>query len=328
MRTLVGDIGGTKTELALFEADSPRPTCSARYPSAEFEQLEAVVKRFCADHQIGEVDAAAFGIAGPIRNGQCRTTNLPWIVDQKALSQQLSCPVKLLNDFEAVALGVTSLLPDQVHILNDSQPELDGPIAIIGAGTGLGQAIVVPSEQGARVLSSEGGHCDLAPRNEVEIALLRFLLKRHARVSVERVVSGPGLVTLYEFVTETGHVTESDAARKAIAAGDAAATISQLGQEGKDPACAEAVRLFVELYGAEAGNLALKVLPTGGLYIAGGIAPKMLPALTDGRFTQALFHKGRMSPLLTALPIAIVLEPQVALLGARNAAHELPKNLH
>jgi glucokinase len=191
----------------------------------------------------------------------------------------------------------------------------------VAAGTGLGEAIGVPTAGGLRVLPSEGGHSDFAPRNEVEIEMLRFLLKRHpARVSAERVLSGPGLVAVYDFVIEEGLVRASPQARAEMLATDPAAVIGRLGTSGEDPACERALSLFVSLYGSEAGNLALKVLPTGGLFIGGGIAPKLLDRLRRGDFMEALCTKGRMSELLTNIPVSVVTSPDVAVLGARAAA--------
>lgn len=326
MQLLVGDIGGTKTELALFEGTATeQPPVSARYPSAEFDSLDAVVVRFLREHPTSGIGAAAFGIAGPIHAQRCQTTNLPWMVEGAALGSLLGCPVKLLNDFEAVALAMPELRGEQLHPLSSCPPETGGPMAVLGAGTGLGEAIMVPDGGGGlRILATEGGHCDFAPRNDTEIALLRYLQSRFGRVSVERVVSGPGLVAVFDFVIDSKQAIPLPSTLATLqSATDPGAVIGELGLERKDPACEKALTLFVELYGAEAGNLALKSLPTGGLFIAGGIAPKILPALTDGRFIEALLDKGRMRDVLRRLPIAIVLEPRVALFGTRRAAANL-----
>lgn len=336
MRLLAGDIGGTKTALSLFEATTPLPCAVSQYASADFGSLEAVIERFLAESSMGPTDiaAACFGIAGPVVAQTSRTTNLPWRICAASLSKHLSCPVRLINDFEAVAFGVPCLTSSQVHPLTDGIPDVMGPMAIIGAGTGLGQAVVVPTPAGPKVLDSEGGHADFAARTVEEFALLEYLQQRHGRVSVERAVSGPGLAAIYDFLVDSQPRPSSDAAREIGGSSDRSAAIGRLGLTHKDATCRQALTLFVSLYGAEAGNLALKVLPTGGLYIAGGIAPKILPALTDGTFLKALTDKGRMAPLLHALPIRVVLEPKVGLLGAQqeairlathpSAAHDVP----
>ena len=327
MQLLVGDIGGTKTELALYDSaeSNRRPSCSARYPSTEFESLEEVVKCFLTEHPHDGIAAAAFGVAGPIVEQRCITTNLPWVIEGSALSTLLGCPVRLLNDFETVALAMPRLQGDQLHALTACPPDPDGPMAVLGAGTGLGEAIMVPDGRGAlRILPTEGGHCDLAARNDTEVALLRYLQKRFGRVSVERAVSGPGLAAVFDFVVDSHQGIPLPSTTVALSGdGDPGAIIGKLGLSREDPACEKALMIFVELYGAEAGNLALKSLPTGGLFIAGGIAPKILPALTGGHFMQALLDKGRMRAVLERLPIAIVLEPHTALIGARQAAAEL-----
>lgn len=243
------------------------------------------------------------------------------------MAQHLRCPVRLLNDFEAIALGIGELGPSQLHVLQAGNRVADGPQAIIGAGTGLGEAIVLPRPEGPLVLASEGGHCDFAPRTDGEMALLRFMQRRHGRVSVERVVSGMGLAELFDFVVESGHALPQPHIVTALAeSSQPAAIIGQAGLEGSCAASSKALELFVTLYGAEAGNLALKVLPYGGLFIAGGIAPKLLTALTDGRFMSALLDKGRMRPLLESMFVAVVLEPQVALQGAMRKAAGLIKD--
>lgn len=319
MHLLVGDIGGTKTELALF--DEEMLIASQRYHSGEYASLDAVVSRFMAEHRPshGQLAAAVFGIAGPIVKQRCHTTNLAWQVDGSALSHQLGCPVQLINDFEAVARGVLELAPRQLHVLQEGSSDPAGPLAVIGAGTGLGQALAIPTAAGPRVLATEGGHCDFAPRGDLEVELLNWLRRRHGRVSVERVVSGPGLITLYEYLVNAGHAT----AQAALEPEDRAAAISALGLADADPACAKALAMFVEAYGAEAGNLALKTVPSGGLFIAGGIAPKIMPALTNGAFMAAFLDKGRMRTLLESIPVAIVTEPRVSLLGGRQLAVEL-----
>lgn len=329
MRLLAGDVGGTSTRLALYDReDGSTPIEAATFESRQYHGLEPIVRLFLGD-AAGGVDAAAFGVAGPVDEDTSQATNLPWRLDARRLERELGIGrARLMNDFEAIARGIPSLGPEDVEVLQDGEVDAEAPIAIVGAGTGLGEALLLPGADGLapRVMATEGGHTDFAPRNEEEIALLRFLLRRHERVSYERVVSGPGLVTLYEFAVEdAGHPT-SDETLRAMREGDAAAVVSERGMAGDDEAAAVAVRLFVSLYGAEAGNLALKSLPFGGVFLAGGIAPKMLDALRrDDRFLAAFRHKGRMSPLLERMRVSVITETRVGLLGARNLAAALTR---
>ncbi|HKP55858.1 MAG TPA: glucokinase [Polyangiales bacterium] len=317
MRILAGDIGGTKTDLALY--DGTTIVARKRYPSRDYPSLTAVALEFLGTITI---DAAAFAVAGPVRDGRCKATNLPWEMDEVTLKGALRAPVTLLNDLAAVIFGIPELDPQaDLVVLHEGEREAQGPIAVVAAGTGLGEAIGVPTARGLRVLPSEGGHTDLAPRNEVEIALLRFMYTRHpARVSSERVLSGPGLIAIYDFVVAQGLATPKPETRAEMSTTDPAAVIGRLGSSGEDPACERALSLFVSLYGSEAGNLALKVLPTGGLYIGGGIAPKILERLRRGDFLQALQTKGRMSDVLQTIPVSVVTSKDVAVIGAHAAA--------
>ena len=326
MRILAGDVGGTKTLLALYEGErgALREVAAERFESAAYHGPAEMIAALRAKHP-GAIDAAALGVAGPVEvgsdNDTCKTTNLPWRLDARALGRDAGIArVRLLNDFAAVALGLGELGPDQQYILQD-RPALPGrPQAVLGAGTGLGEAILLPQEGLPRVLPTEGGHADFAPRDEDEIALLRFLLRRHERVSVERVVSGPGLIAIYEHV-----LALAGAASDLLDAADPAAAISEaaISETGTDPSAARALHLFLSLYGAEAGNRALKTLPLGGLYVAGGIAPKILGALVQSDFLPSFLRKGRMRPILEAIRVVIVLEPAVGLLGARRLAASL-----
>jgi glucokinase len=272
------------------------------------------------------VSRACFGVAGPVIDDSCRTTNLRWVVEARNLERSLGIPrVTLVNDFQAMAVGITVLPSSDLAVLNDSPSDPKGPWVIIGAGTGLGEAVVVHTGTGYEVIPSEGGHSDFAPRNELEIELLRFLLKRHARVSYERILSGRGLVALYDFVRGRSPEDESRMVREEIAgsSGDAAPIISRHGLAGDDPLCVQALSLFVSIYGAEAGNLALKVVARGGVYVAGGIAPKILPKLLDGTFRSAFVTKGRLSPLLEATSVKVVLNSDAGLLGAAELARRI-----
>lgn len=323
MHVLAGDIGGTKTSLAIYRLDpAPRLVRSARFPS-QGPGLLPIVQQFLSSGA-ERLQAAGFAVAGPVVDGRCKTTNLPWELDAAELSAALAVPTALVNDFHGVALGVGTLPDDQLDFYNRRSADRDphGVVAVIGAGTGLGEALLVPTAAGPRVLASEGGHCDFAPRDDLEIDLLRHLLGRHTRVSYERVVSGPGLVALYEFLIARGHASEQASTRARMAHEAPAAVIGELGVAGDDPACARAVDLFAGLYGAEAGNLALKSLPTGGLYIAGGVGLHLRARLRE-RFLAGFLAKGRMSPLLHTIPVALVLDGEVGRRGAAAAAAAL-----
>jgi len=324
MRILAADVGGTKTLVSLFERSGEGWTeiAQKRVASAAYPGLAPILKELLAAHD-GPVHAGAFGVAGPVHDDRSEATNLPWILDARALERavpQLG-RARLLNDFEAVALGLGVLRDDQLVVLQD-RPALPGePAAVLGAGTGLGEAILLPSGGALpRVFPTEGGHTDFPPRDALEIELLRFLQARHGRVSIERVVSGPGLAALYDFLVESGRGARVPEVESAP---DRSAAIGRLGAEGTDPTCAEAVRRFVSLYGAEAGNLALKCLPRGGLYVAGGIAPKLLGPIRGGDFMKSFLNKGRMEKVLAELRVMVVTEPRVGLLGSRRAAEAL-----
>ena len=326
MRVLTGDIGGTKTALAVHEVGDgpPRLVRSTRYPSASAPGLGPLLDSFLAELGSARDDlrSAAFAVAGAVREGRCRTTNLPWALDTAELSAQLGLPVALMNDFEGVALGVTALADDQVEWLQVGERDPMGVVAVLGAGTGLGEAILLPTPNGPRVIASEGGHADLAPRDELEIDLLRFLLARHGRVSYERALSGRGLHAMYDFLVARDPAAQLASTRERIASEDPGAVVGQLGVNGEDPVCARAVDLFCGLYGAEAGNLALKTLPFGGVFLAGGVTLHLLSRLRSG-FMPGFLAKGRMSSVLARMPVAVVLDAQVGLRGAALAATAL-----
>jgi len=323
MLLLAGDVGGTKTALALVQGETiiERRT----YPSASFDSLEAMVGQFLGQ-RAREVSRACFGIAGPVVDDTCRTTNLRWNVDGRSLERTLGLSrVRLVNDFHALAVGITVLPSSDFAVLNDAPSEPKEPWVLIGAGTGLGEAVVIHGEGGITVIASEGGHTDFAPRNDLEMDLLRFLLKRHARVSYERIVSGRGIATLYEFVRSRSPEVESATVREEMASssGDVTPIISRHGLAGTDPLCARALSMFVSIFGAEAGNLALKIVARGGVFVAGGIAPKILPKLLDGTFRASFVAKGRLSPMLEATPVKVVVNADAGLLGAAELAARL-----
>ena len=275
---LAGDIGGTNTRLALVDATTGELKIVAEktFPSRERTSLEAAIAEFLSLHSCA-LTRATFGIAGPVRNGRCEATNLPWVVDAKNVAKRLHLKrVGLINDLEANAYGIAVLQSKDFVILNKGARNAKGNKAIISAGTGLGEAGMYWDGEMHRPFASEGGHVDFAPRNHLEMELLDYSLKRYRRVSYERLVSGPGLVNVYQFLRDTGKGEEPAWLAEQMRHGDPAPIISQHALEGKSPLCLQALELFVSLYGAEAGNLALKIMATGGVYLGGGIAPKIV----------------------------------------------------
>ncbi len=331
MEVLAGDIGGTKALLAVVEIElgsggakgSARVLDSRRYESRRYPGLEAVCHAFAADRGRPLPRRAGFGVAGPVVEGRSQATNLPWVIDERQLLQALSAEhVKLANDFGALGLGLSLVEEAQMTALNEGVRTASGPMALIGAGTGLGEGFVITSADGRRmVMPSEGGHADFAPRSEAEIDVLRFLQRRYEHVSWERLLCGDGLVNLAEALADHdgSPLPAKLAAQVASDRALAPAVVTELARAG-EPVCQRALRLFCRAYGAEAGNLALKLLPTGGVFVAGGIAPRILPELTDGVFRQAFLDKGRMRRLLEAMPVHVVLDPLTPLYGAAALA--------
>jgi glucokinase len=309
---LAGDIGGTSTRLAWFEAvgGELRALAAERYPSREYPGLAPIVERFVEAHP-GRADRACFGVAGPVRAGRVETPNIAWDVDGPELARQLGLPeVALLNDLEANAWGVFTLGAADIAILSAGQPSRDGNAAIISAGTGLGEAGYHWDGRALRPFASEGGHADFAPHDELTIELFRWLYRRYGHVSWERVVSGPGLANIYAFLR--GSAMEGVT--------DPAAAISKAALEESDPIAVRALDLFVALYGAEAGNLALKMKATQGVWVGGGIAPKILPRLRRPGFLEAFHEKGRFKAFMEAIPVRVILNDQTALRGAAKYA--------
>ena len=327
---LAGDIGGTKTNLALFSVrgDKLRAESQHNFPSKRYSGLIPVLQEFLAggDHAI---DAACFGIAGPVVDGKVKTPNLPWMLDTADLRPTRSSSMRstLLNDLEAGAYGIFTLENDEFYTLNEGTMRHAGNKALIAAGTGLGQAILHDDGHHFHPLASEGGHADFAPRNELEIELLRYLLARFGHVSYERVVSGPGLLNIYRFLKDARGLEEPAwLTERLAAADDPSAVISQAALAKEAEICVEALNLFVTVYGAEAGNLALRAKAVRGLYVGGGIAPKILDKLKDGTFMKAFVDKGRYTDLLAATPVQVILNPQAALRGAAYYAAFLARD--
>jgi glucokinase len=319
---LAGDIGGTKTNLAFFQGAVATQSASGTFHSRDYPSLDAIVREFVAQHKLG-VQRACFGIAGPIKNGRCEATNLAWVVDAGQLKSELGgAAVSLINDLEANAYGIAALGPGDFAVLQPGAEGATGNAAILAAGTGLGEAGLYWDGQAHHPFACEGGHADFAPGTELEEELLRWLRGQWEHVSWERVLSGPGLVNLYRFLRDTGRGQEPGWLADELAKPDQdpAPVISAAGLAGTCPLCEQALELFVSLYGAEAGNLALKIMATGGLYVGGGIAPRIIDRLKDGAFIQAFNAKGRMRPLLEAMPVRVILNDRTALLGAARYA--------
>jgi glucokinase len=301
---LAGDVGGTKTHLALFSDDGLGPVRLATYPTGERDVL-AMIQAFLSENP-AEVRHACVGVAGPVRDGRSRAVNLAWPVHADRIADLLGLPaIEVINDLEANAYGVAALEPDDFIVLNEGDPQAHGNAAVISAGTGLGEAGLYWDGARHRPFASEGGHADFAPRGEIELALYRYLSADTGHVSYERVCSGMGLVNIYRFL-----------GGPPAAAGE----IATAALEGTDARAASALELMVSICGAEAGNLALKVMATGGVYLGGGIAPKILPKLLDGTFMRSFTDKGRFGSMLERIPVRVILNDQAALLGAARCA--------
>jgi glucokinase len=314
---LAGDVGGTKVHLALYDFTNGelKPSRDQQYPAKEYSGLEEIVREFIVTEK---VTAACFGVPGPVREGRLRLTNLPWTLDSRELAANLKIDyVFLINDLQANGYGIAELSADQVYTLSEGDARQIGNRALISAGTGLGEALLIWDGRDYVPYPSEGGHSDFAPRNEDEIDLLRFLRQKYnGRISFERVVSGQGITNCYEFLREVRGVEEPPSLAARMASEDPNAVITELALAAKSEICEKALDLFVSAYGAEAGNLALKVLSVGGLYVGGGIAPRILEKLKDGTFLKAFTDKGRLSQLLVHMPVRIILESRTALIGA------------
>jgi glucokinase len=319
---LAGDVGGTKTQLGLFEHSAGKLELvrEHRYATADFDSIEAV----CADF-LGaspEVNAACLGVPGPIIDGRAHATNVPWQLSAASLSRALNgVPVRLLNDLAAIAYGMVHLEPAEFAVLHRAEdPPEHGNIAVIAAGTGLGESALVWEGDKYYAVASEGGHSDFAPHDAEQIELLRFLIGEFGHVSYERVLSGPGLWNIYRFLRLESGVEEPAWLKAEIAAGDPSAVVSEAALVGRDPVCLHALTMFCDIYGSEAANLALKVLALGGVFLGGGIAPKILPMLMGGAFVKGFLAKGRLNEILKRIEVRVSLNPAAGLLGAAHYA--------
>jgi glucokinase len=327
---LAGDLGGTKTILALFanDGDARNPIHQRRYASKDYPSLTRMLDAFLSE-QNADIDAASFAVAGPVIAGKADVTNLSWVISEEGLRARLGdIPVQLINDLQATAYAIPALTPDDLHALHPGVAEPEGAIAVIAPGTGLGEAYLVWDGTQYRAYASEGGHTDFAPRNELEMALLRYLLQRMDHVSYERVCSGVGVPNLYAYLKESGYAPEPPwLARQLQHADDPTPVIMTAALQTSPPCalCSATLDLFVSILGAEAGNLALKVLSTGGVYLAGGIPPRILEALRHGQFMQSFIRKGRFADRLIRMPVNVVLNPNTAIIGAARYGFDLLK---
>ena len=352
---LAGDIGATKTLLAVFDWKDERvePIREDSFWSQDYESLEDIIKEFLDEDKMGmgldsegdgedsqdspdsskklsgaeirgSLTAACFGVPGPVRDNSCKATNLPWVLQGETLAEHLKIhTVRLVNDLEATGHGLLVLRPDELESLTPAIPRVEsGTRSLLAAGSGLGEATLFWDGTRYHLCPSEGGHTDFAPNSDREIELLRYLRASYLHVSYERVLSGPGLHVIYQFLRDTQKNEQTWFAEK-LPTGDPSAMIAEAALAGKPDICVDALKLFVSIYGAEASNMALKTLSYGGVYLGGGIAPKILPFLREGTFLKAFLSKGRYKRLLSKIPVQVILNPQAALLGAASLAAQL-----
>ncbi len=321
---LAGDVGGTKTILALFETEDDEVKClrKEQFSSAHYQTFTGLLASFLTDADCTQITAVCIGVAGVIDNGRCETTNLPWVLSDKDIGERVNTEhVWLLNDLEAAAWGLLDLPEHNFVELNPDAQRQQGNIAVVAAGTGLGEAIIAWDGTAHHVIASEGGHTDFAPTNEQEIALLRYLMEKYPEhVSCERLISGEGLVNIYQFLKHINYAPTNPETEQQMTERDPAAVIGEAGVAGNDALCIEALKLFCRLYGAESGNLALKCLPYGGVYLAGGIGAKILSVLQQGGFMHGFLAKGRCRAVLLKISVKVCTNPEVALLGALSYA--------
>ena len=323
---LAGDIGGTHARLAFFDVNKGefRLVKSAVFPSQHYPGLDRIVAEFVKNVGIRPAQAC-FGIAGPVTNGRVVASNLPWVVESQALESELEIrKARLINDLEATGWGIGALNASDLVALNDvarkTNPPVLGNQAVIAAGTGLGEGGLYWDGTRHYVFASEGGHCDFAPVDELQISLFQYLKSRFGRVSYERILSGPGLVNVFDFLRDTRKAKVPDWLTEEMSTSDPAAAVSAAAMEGKDATCEQALDIFISVFGAEAGNLALKLKATGGVFLAGGIAPKILAKLLSPLFLEPFLAKGRLRPLMDIMPVNVITNDNLALLGAARCA--------
>jgi len=325
---LAGDIGGTKTNLGIYslEKGAREPLAESTFPSPKYPNLETLAREFLGQVDV-TVDSASFGVAGPVVKGQAKITNLPWVIDEEHLRKTLHLSsVRLLNDLEAIAYGVPSVGSEDLHTLNEGVAILGGTLAVLASGTGLGESFLTWNRTCYQAHASEGGHADFGPTSTIEIDLLHYLHNKFGHVSYERICSGSGLPNIYAFLKDRGYAKESSWLADRLKAVDDPTPIivnAALDKERPCELCIATLRIFVSVLGAEAGNLALKVLATGGIYLGGGIPPRIIPALEDEHFMESFTGKGRFSELLSRIPVHVIMNPKIALIGAACYGLEL-----
>jgi glucokinase len=332
---LAGDVGGTKVHLALygFESGRLKPIREHKFPAKDFICLDDVVNAFLGEEHAAldksQIVAACFGCPGPVRDGRIKLTNLPWLLDSRELVKSLGIEhIFLINDLEANGYGIPEVAPEKMHTLIEGVAGAEGHRGLVSAGTGLGEALLIWDGKRHRPYPSEGGHCDFAPRSDREVALLQYLKSTiGGHVSFERVVSGIGIKNIYAYLRDAEKMEEPQWLKDRMASEDMNAVIGHCGEDGSSPICAETLHMFASAYGAEAGNMALKLLAMGGIYLGGGVSPKTLKTLSDGTFAKAFLDKGRLSPLLEAIPVKVILDETCALLGAAAYAEEQAASL-
>jgi glucokinase len=315
---LAGDIGGTKTSLGIFSMGKRRPKMKAfkSYPSREYRGLEEIIKAFLSEKKYS-VKKACFGVAGPVEKGVCKTTNFPWVVNASKIKKIFEmADVRLINDLSAMAAAVPYLTGSEIHIINKANPEKNGNISIIAPGTGLGQALLIHSKNGYIPVPSEGGHVDFAPNNVLEAGLLNYLWNQFEHVSLERIISGIGILNIYDYLKSTGKYNEPWWLSKKIKSDDPARVINESAREKAQKLCLKTIDVFISILGAAAGNLALTGLTKGGVYVGGGIPPKLLWRIKEKTFMKAFTAKGRFKELMEKIPVNIILNDNAALLGA------------
>ncbi|MBW2641868.1 MAG: glucokinase [Deltaproteobacteria bacterium] len=322
---LAGDIGGTKTNLGLFTQGKrrPLPKVIKTFSSPNAPDLEHIIRQFLEIHP-ASVTHACFGVAGPVVNGKSKTTNLPWNISEDRIKKQFNFHhVRLVNDLTATAMAIPLLKKDEFFPLNQAEPIKGQNLALIAPGTGLGIAMLIYQNDRYFPIPSEGGHADFAPNSEAEIKLWRYLHQHYGHVSIERVVSGSGLVNIYNWLKDSGRLNEPDWLRQKLKEMDPAKTITEAALASKDPGCVEALNMFVSIFGNLAGNLALTGMATGGVYLGGGISPKILSKLKVDNFMEAFTNKGRFKGLLEKIPVKVILNDKAALIGAAYCAAQL-----
>lgn len=320
---LAGDIGGTKTHLGVFQANNKKLTqiMQEEFSSQEFPDLESLVLSFMKKHNV-KVEHACFGIAGPVINNRCKTINLPWVCDADEAAPVLGLEkIWLINDLEGNAHGISQLTEDEFVVLHEGEPGITGNACVISVGTGLGEAGLFWNGDSYVPFASEGGHADFAPRTDEEIELLKYLRRYHHHVSYDRVLSGTGLYAIYSFLRDTNRYSVPGwIADGLAAAADRAAAISRFAMEDKADICVKALDMFIDIYAAEAGNAALRYMAVGGVFIGGGIAPKICSRLQEARFLETFFDKGRVRSILERMPVKVIMNNQTALIGAARCA--------